>query len=256
MLLLVAPVLGYLLSAAPTAPAPPHRASRARRCLLQVTELDEESFAREIEQFEGLSVVKFYAPWCRTCRSIEPLYKRVAKERNAASPDRVKFYQVNFKDQKHLSLSQRVVQLPTIHFYSSKLGRVNRFTLYASSAGKTLAEQLDRYLGDTGHLELLQSMRSTAVSPLVQYVDLIGVMQALQDAPKYLQSEEGEKPPSSVVLDEISSAERQQQLDRLFDTIDLNSDGEIDASEIGAVGAAVGLFEQVGACVQGCMCIL
>jgi thiol-disulfide isomerase/thioredoxin len=61
--------------------------------------------------------VKFYAPWCRTCAGIKPTFDRVASKSSETYGDRVQFFEVNFKESRELCASQRIVLLPTIHFY-------------------------------------------------------------------------------------------------------------------------------------------
>ena len=90
---------------------------------LKVQGLDEHNFRAAIDEFEGLIFVKFFALWCRTCCAISPIYAKVATKYENATD--VNFREVNFKEAKELCLSERVFQLPAIHFY----GRVNRFTL-------------------------------------------------------------------------------------------------------------------------------
>ena len=42
------------------------------------------------------------------------------------SDKEVRFFEVDFKESKALCLRERVFALPTVHFYSRSLGRVNR----------------------------------------------------------------------------------------------------------------------------------
>jgi len=61
--------------------------------------LDKKSFVSATREREGgntqdLVVIKFYAPWCRACRGLEPKYKRLAME---YSNKRVVFYEMSHK---------------------------------------------------------------------------------------------------------------------------------------------------------------
>jgi len=160
------------------------------------------------------------------------------KQAENESPGRIKFFEVNFKENKQLCLQERVYQLPAIHFYTKGLGRVNRFVLTTATASKRLAAQTERYLGESGHLELLQSLRSTALSPMVQYVDLVNVARALADAPKLLQSDETSK--KSMLTEAVGSEQSREKLERLFDRLDTNANGMLDPDELEAIMRAVG----------------
>jgi thioredoxin 1 len=60
--------------------------------------LTAENFDEELASFEGLAVVKFWAPWCRTCKAIGPKYETVAFQHlEEVQANRVRFYQVNVR---------------------------------------------------------------------------------------------------------------------------------------------------------------
>lgn len=57
--------------------------------------LDESSFLAATSarpDSDELVVIKFYAPWCRACRGLEPKYRRLAME---YSTKRVVFYEMS-----------------------------------------------------------------------------------------------------------------------------------------------------------------
>ena len=68
----------------------------------------ERDALAEAQALNRLCVVKVYAPWCKTCRAIEPKYKRVAK----ANSDEIDFYEVNFSQCKPLCKHLGVESLP------------------------------------------------------------------------------------------------------------------------------------------------
>ena len=45
-----------------------------------VTHLTEETFSREVDQFDGVVVVDFWAPWCGPCRAIAPIIEDLARD--------------------------------------------------------------------------------------------------------------------------------------------------------------------------------
>jgi len=199
--------------------------------------LDEASFDAALDSFDGLSIVKFAAPWCRTCRAVGPIFNRFATECETQDPSRVRFFEVNFKESKSLCLRERVFALPTVHFYTKGLGRVNGFTLKSLGVSKRLRNEVDRYLGDSDHLGLLQSLHTTAISPMVRYADLISVIEALSSAPKYMSAADDASPMMKKAVD---TDERRADLERLFSLLDANNDGVLDAEEIASIAAAVG----------------
>jgi len=231
LVLLAAPLAGAF-----TLTSVPLRPRTCSHAVNMVEQLDEESWGPAMDSFDGLTVVKFYAPWCRTCRAVGPVYERAATRLELESPSKVKFFEVNFKAQKELCLKERVFALPTVHFYIRGLGRVNGFTLKNVGSSVLLEKEISRYLGDSDHLNLLQSLRAEALGPVVRYVDLVSVMQALSEASKFSASA---KSASPVVQQAVSTSERRQELNRLFESLDANSDGVLDEGELATVAAAV-----------------
>lgn len=207
-------------------------------------ELDDWTFQGALSDFEGLAVVEFYAPWCRTCRNVDPAYKKTVKKISEQyGADDVRFFKVNFKENRNLCLRQRVFALPAVHFYTKSLGRINRFTLKPTSVSKILGAELDRYLGESGHLAYLKSLGATsdeAVSPLRRFGSLVGLLQAVVNADSYLKcAVTDESTTLNTVLDGKDN-KRIEELESLFQWIDANDDGVIDANELAAVARAVG----------------
>jgi len=88
--------------------------------------LDKKSFVSVTREREGdytqdLVVIKFYAPWCRACRGLEPKYKRLAME---YSTKRVVFYEMSHKAITGLDGGVAFLQglevnvLPLVQFYA------------------------------------------------------------------------------------------------------------------------------------------
>jgi len=209
----------------------------------KLVDLDESNFASEIQSFDGLTVVEFYAPWCRTCRAVAPTFERLVARMSAEEKyDSVRFFKVNFKANKQLSLRERVFALPAVHFYTPTLGRINRFTLSTATAAKKLRSEVDRYAGDSGHLALLKDLQTkpNALSALVKFNLLAAFVQALVNADTYLEKADNED--GEYLADVMSGDNRRiEQLEQLFSWIDANGDGYIDSGELSAVALAVGM---------------
>lgn len=71
---------------------------------------------------ERVAVLKFFAPWCRSCRAIAPKVARLAHE----FPE-IHFYEIDYEANKELCWRLGVKNLPTFHFYSGAAGRVEDF---------------------------------------------------------------------------------------------------------------------------------
>ena len=61
-------------------------------------------------------LVKFYAPWCGHCRTLEPVYKKVAQVFDAE--DNVVVAEVNADQEKELRTRYAIRGYPTIKFFS------------------------------------------------------------------------------------------------------------------------------------------
>lgn len=203
-----------------------------------VTRLDTESFEETIANTPGLSVVKFYAPWCRTCRGIQPTWERVARKATEEYGDRIKFFDVNFKDSRQLCAGERIVLLPTVHFYLTGYGRVNRFTLSPSNAGPMLRRELARFMGTD--LEMLLELQREGRDALVRYTDLVKVLQALNRAPALLSDGVELPPEDSLKFEAVSRDERRLlELEQLFNWLDKDSSNSLEADELAAITSVV-----------------
>lgn len=77
---------------------------------------NEEDHKRFLgENPDKLVVMKFYAPWCRACKGLEPKYKRIANVDDAKD---VVFAQFDVQHNKKFVKSLGILALPNVHFYS------------------------------------------------------------------------------------------------------------------------------------------
>jgi len=80
-----------------------------------------------VDEKERITVVRFYAPWCRTCRAAESLFYRLAAEYGQPSDDEagVQFVEVPVtKDNVVLHEALGVPSLPWMHIYHPEAGLV------------------------------------------------------------------------------------------------------------------------------------
>ncbi|OSX73360.1 hypothetical protein BU14_0353s0004 [Porphyra umbilicalis] len=107
-------------SAATATPAPA-RAMDVAEVVAPITSFDEYMEMLQASS-GGVAVLKFYAPWCRSCRAIAPKVARLAHE----FPE-IRFYEIDYEANKELCWRLGVKNLPTFHFYSGAAGRVEDF---------------------------------------------------------------------------------------------------------------------------------
>ena len=226
------------------------QARMAAQPRLMLKALDAETFDEAL-RFDGITVVKFYAPWCAMCRRVGPSYKKAAAEGGEESGSKdVRFYEVNFAENKDLCRRERVFALPMVHFYTRSMGRINRFTL-TTNADKVIARELDRYVGASGHLSFLRSLRQdSTLNRLGMYKNLVGVLQAFQNVGAIAKAAAGERAKQKAAAEKgttmtalsttlLNDLDLRDELESLFTWVDSNDDGVIDARELAAVAAAV-----------------
>jgi len=75
---------------------------------------------------DKLMVMKFYAPWCRACKSVEPKFVMISKDKKYASVPIV-FGQMSVQHNKAFIKSLGIVALPSIQMYAGAEGLVENF---------------------------------------------------------------------------------------------------------------------------------
>jgi calmodulin len=68
---------------------------------------------------DQIIVMKFYAPWCRACKGLEPKYIQTAKDPKYAKLP-LKFAQLSVANNKEYIKSLGILALPSVHIYASK----------------------------------------------------------------------------------------------------------------------------------------
>ena len=78
-----------------------------------VEHLTENDFESKVIDFDGVSVVDFWAQWCGPCKMIAPIYEEVAGELTNA-----KFTKVDVDQCSNLAGKYKVASIPTIMIFN------------------------------------------------------------------------------------------------------------------------------------------
>ncbi|CAM9247529.1 unnamed protein product [Hapterophycus canaliculatus] len=75
------------------------------------------------ENSDNLVVIKFFAPWCRSCKALDVKYRRMA-----VAYEDVKFVEVDVHQSPELKKALGVRAVPTVKLHAGLLGQVASFT--------------------------------------------------------------------------------------------------------------------------------
>lgn len=103
---------------------------------------------------DKLMVIKFYAPWCRACKSVEPKFVQISKDPKYADVPIV-FGQLSVQHNKAFVKSLGIMALPSMQIYAGAEGLVENFP-----CGPSKIPILKRKLAETVNAKVdPQSMR-------------------------------------------------------------------------------------------------
>ena len=81
--------------------------------MANAVEVTDDNFAAEIETYQGLAVVDFWATWCAPCRMIAPIVEALATEYAGT----VKVAKLDVDNNTKTSARFNVRSIPTILFF-------------------------------------------------------------------------------------------------------------------------------------------
>ena len=81
--------------------------------MANAVEVTDDNFAAEIETYQGLAVVDFWATWCAPCRMIAPIVEALATEYAGT----VKVAKLDVDNNQRTAARFNVRSIPTILFF-------------------------------------------------------------------------------------------------------------------------------------------
>lgn len=103
---------------------------------MNIIELNNEQFDKEVINYEGRVLVDFYADWCGPCRMLRPTIETIANEN-----DTVKVAAVNVDEANDLASQYNVMSIPCVVLFENGK-EINR------SVGLKPKEELEKMIGE------------------------------------------------------------------------------------------------------------
>jgi thioredoxin 1 len=75
--------------------------------------ITDDNFATEIESYEGLAMIDFWAAWCGPCRMVAPIVEELAEE----NTDSVKVGKLDVDENQKTAMKYAVRSIPSILFF-------------------------------------------------------------------------------------------------------------------------------------------
>jgi len=76
---------------------------------------------------DKIVILKFYAPWCRSCKGLEPKYRQIVND-DKYSKLPLEFAELNVQDNREFVKSVGVLALPSVLIYCGTEGLIENFT--------------------------------------------------------------------------------------------------------------------------------
>ena len=80
-----------------------------------VTEINTNNFDSEVVNYNGITVVDFFADWCGPCRKMGPILEEVERELS----QKVKFAKINTDNNIDIARKYQVSGLPTLMVFKN-----------------------------------------------------------------------------------------------------------------------------------------
>ena len=103
-------------------------------------EVTDDTFQQEVEQYQGLAVVDFWATWCGPCHMVAPIMAQLAE----AYQGKVKVLKVDVDANQRTAMRFNVRSIPSILFF--KDGR-HVDTLVGAYPKPAFEQKIQQHLG-------------------------------------------------------------------------------------------------------------
>ncbi len=108
----------------------------------KMVEFTDDNFKEQVEEFEGVAVVDFWAEWCGPCRLIAPILEELAQE---YKDKKVKIGKFNIELHPETTMRYAIRSIPTVLFF--KNGELKDKQIGTASK-KVYKEKIDALLED------------------------------------------------------------------------------------------------------------
>lgn len=106
---------------------------------MSVLQLTSANFKEEVLDYQGVTLVDFWAPWCGPCQMIGPVMKEIAKEMEG----KVKVGKINVDEEGALGQEYEIMSIPAVFVF--KKGEVVE-KLIGAMALESYIEVLEKHL--------------------------------------------------------------------------------------------------------------
>lgn len=77
---------------------------------MKIFYVTDDSYSKEIEEYDGTVLIDFFADWCAPCKMLSPIIDDVAENVS----DRVKVCKVNVESETELAKKFGIMTIPTL----------------------------------------------------------------------------------------------------------------------------------------------
>ena len=76
-------------------------------------ELNKDNFKKEIEDYKGIALVDFWAPWCGPCQQMGPVVEELAEKYKG----KAKVAKLNIDENQAIAAKYDIMSIPTVIFF-------------------------------------------------------------------------------------------------------------------------------------------
>jgi len=80
---------------------------------MSVESVTDANFTERIEQYQGVALVDFWAPWCLPCHLVSPLLEKLAQQYEG----KVRIARLNVDEQPTIAARYQIMSIPTVTIF-------------------------------------------------------------------------------------------------------------------------------------------